>query len=89
MAKENHLIVAVHITERVKKANQIQDIFTEYGCNIKTRIGLHETSDNYCSPNGIIVLEMLGKESTVDEMMAKLDNLPGIETQKIVFTHDD
>jgi hypothetical protein len=87
MSHENHLIVAIHVHERVEKANQVQDILTEYGCYIKTRIGLHETSEEYCSPSGIIVLELVAKEEMVDKMVAKLNTLAAIETKKIVFSH--
>jgi hypothetical protein len=85
MAMDKHMIVGVHVTDRVKKAGDVQKIFTEYGCNIKSRIGLHDASDNVCAPNGIIVLEMVGEEGTCNEMATKLNALDGVEVQSMVF----
>ena len=34
---DSHKILAVHITDRLKDAVSVQQVFTEYGCNIKTR----------------------------------------------------
>ena len=39
---DQHIILGVHITDRLKNAVEVQKVFTEYGCNIKTRIGLHD-----------------------------------------------
>jgi len=33
-----HCLICVHITNRIKKAGEVQKIFTEYGANIKTRL---------------------------------------------------
>jgi hypothetical protein len=36
-----HLVFGIHVGDRVKEASAIQGLLTEYGCNIRTRIGLH------------------------------------------------
>jgi hypothetical protein len=54
---EKHIIVGVHITERVKHAGDVQKVLTDFGCQIRTRLGLHEADQNLCSPNGMILLE--------------------------------
>lgn len=85
--KEKHIIVAVHITDRIKHVGPLQETFTKYGCLIKTRIGLHEASENFCSPNGIIILELLGNEEKAKEMEADLNKIEGIEIKSIIFDH--
>jgi hypothetical protein len=87
MEKQKHVILGVHITDRVKHAGQAQQLFTEYGCSIKTRIGLHEASENQCSPNGLILLEVIGGEANAMELAGKLSRVEGIEVQKMVFGH--
>lgn len=82
---EKHMIVGIHVSDRVKKSSDVQKIFTEYGCNIKTRIGLHDANDNVCAPNGVIVLEMVGDEGTCNEMVQKLGAHDGIDVQTMVF----
>ena len=82
---EKHMIVGIHVSDRVKKSVDLQKIFTEYGCNIKTRIGLHDASDNVCAPNGLILLELVGDESTCKEMTQKLGAHDGVDVQSMVF----
>jgi hypothetical protein len=81
-----HILVGVHITDRLKKAVEVQKLFTEYGCNIKTRLGLHEV-ENVCSPNGIVILEMYGDDTVCFELADKLAAIEGIEVQKMIFDH--
>jgi len=88
MKNSVHVVLGIHIQDRVKKAPEIQKLLTDYGCNIKTRIGLHEVSDNFCSGSGVILLEMVGDKNKADELSGKLNSYDGIEVQKLVFGHD-
>ncbi|HBA83860.1 MAG TPA: hypothetical protein DCZ95_07195 [Verrucomicrobia bacterium] len=87
MADQRHVILGVHITDRVKHAGQVQQLFTEYGCSIKTRLGLHDANENQCSPNGLILLEMAGGESNAMELAGKLNRVEGVEVQQMIFDH--
>lgn len=78
-------IIGILITNRMTNVPQMQSILSEYGCYIKTRLGLHELSDASCSPNGLLILEIHGEEACVAEMEAKLKAIPGIDIQKMVF----
>jgi len=80
-----HTIFGVHITDRVKKATEVQEVFTKYGCNIRTRVGLHDASENVCAPNGVILLEMVGDEHICNEMADSLKAIAGVEVQKMSF----
>lgn len=84
---EKHMILGVHITDRLEHASEVQNILTEYGCNIKTRLGLHEVY-NVCSPNGLLILELWGDEDRCNQMGKKLNDVVGVETQMMVFAHD-
>lgn len=55
-------IMVIRIRERSKKAPTVQSVLTEFGCVIKTRLGLHETNDNVCSESGILILQLCGDE---------------------------
>jgi hypothetical protein len=85
--EEKHRILGVHITDRVKKASDVQHVFTEFGCNIKTRIGLHQVDGGYCSPNGLILIELFGEDPVCDEMRDKLAAIEGVDVQELVFHH--
>ena len=88
MDKPRHIVLGVHITDRVHHAHEVQDLFTEYGASIKTRIGLHEVSEQFCSPNGLVLLELAGDEKPIFELIAKLQAVEGVDTQQMIFEHD-
>jgi hypothetical protein len=85
---EKHIILGVHITDRFRRAGAVQKVFTDYGCHIKTRLGLHEVGVDFCSPNGLVLLEVVGPETTVRAMERRLKAIRGIDVQRMVFTHD-
>ncbi len=82
-----HIIVGVHITERVQHTGQVQEVFTKFGCSIRTRLGLHEADENLCSPNGLIVLEMVDDDAVVADMLSDLESIGGVEVQQMIFDH--
>ena len=87
MKKQKHIVFGIHITERLVHVPQVQGLLSEYGCNIKTRIGLHEVADNACSPNGLLLLEMFGDSKRSYELMDKLNAVEGVEVKAIEFEH--
>lgn len=84
---QSHIIMGVHVTERMKNAVDVQRLFTEYGCNIKTRLGLHEVDGTTCAAGGVVLLELVGDEKDCLALGEKLAAIPGIEVQKMVFGH--
>jgi len=87
MSLQKHVIIGVHITDRIQHVDPVQQLLTETGCSIKTRLGLHDADENFCSPNGLLLLEMIGDDATHDDMIGKLNNIEGVEAQKMVFDH--
>ncbi|MDR3182961.1 MAG: hypothetical protein LBT89_08620 [Planctomycetaceae bacterium] len=79
------IILGVNVTSFAKNSGEVQSVFREYGCSIRTRIGLHEANENICSPNGLILLEFVGGTKLADEITAKLTALPGIEVKRMEF----
>ncbi len=87
MKQHSHIIVGIHVTNRVKHAGVIQKVLTQYGTNIKTRVGLHDITDDLAA-NGIILLEMVGNERQCLSILKKLNAIKGVEAKKMVFSHD-
>jgi hypothetical protein len=83
MAKKT--VLGIMITNRIENAPQVQKTFTEFGCNIKTRLGLHEVDEKSCSTSGLILLELFGDDSSNDELEKKLRAIKGIQVQKMLF----
>ena len=88
MPKEAHTIIVIHVQDRIHQVPDIQKIFTDYGCNIRTRLGLHEVDANNCSVTGLIILETIGREEQIIGMIDTLNRMDGIEVQKMTFRHE-
>lgn len=81
----NRIVMGVHISNRVVEIPAVQKILTDYGCNIKTRLGLHEVGSSTCSSKGLLILELVGDDAAILEMQSKLKAITGVEVQKMVF----
>lgn len=88
MARGKHIVLGIHIQDRVKQVPDIQKMFTEFGCNIKMRLGLHETGLDSCSPAGLILLDTIGDEDRIQALAERIASHDGIDVQKMVFDHD-
>ena len=80
-----HTILGVQVKDRVKNAEKVHKIFTEFGCNIKTRIGIHDVHDDRCSPDGLIILDLYGSKKELDIFESKLKAIKGVIVKKMVF----
>jgi len=85
--KDDHIIVAIHVTNRVKQASAVQAVLTKYGGHIKTRIGLHEATGRAVGPNGLILLELVGAQRKYASVIDALNAISGVEAKNIVFAH--
>lgn len=83
MAKR--IILGVQVSNRVENIPGVQEILTEYGCNIKTRLGLHDVTESHCSNVGLLILETYGDEADILKMEAKLKKIKGLTVKKMVF----
>jgi len=85
---QDHIIVGVHVTDLVTHAVDVQNVLTQYGCNIKTRLGLHEIGDGTsCSPNGLVVLEFVGTKAKCAALCRKLKAICGVDAKTMTFEH--
>ena len=64
-------IIGVLLENRVDEAVKFQQILTECGCSIRTRIGLHNIGEYKCVNNGIILLEVVDKINDIYDILAK------------------
>ena len=85
---DGHFIVGVHVKERTEHIPNVQRIFTEFGCYIRTRIGLHLTHEGVCSPNGLILLDMVCDDGACQQLVEKLCAVEGVEVKTMEFPPD-
>ena len=80
--------MGIQVDHRIDTATEVQKLLTEYGCFIKTRLGLHNVSSNneYCSEKGLILLEFIMEvEKEISKLEEKLKMLDGIVVRKMEF----
>lgn len=66
------IIIGLKLSTRMEFATNLQEILSKYGCNIKTRIGLHDINDGKCSDFGIILLEFIGDNNLLNIFIKEL-----------------
>jgi hypothetical protein len=82
-----HIVLGIHISNRMKNAVEVQKVFSEFGCNIKTRIGLHDVSETVCGPSGVVLIEFFGTVAESERMAERLTAIEGVQVKSIVFDH--
>lgn len=82
MNKTTRTILGVHVSQRTRHTAKVQRILSDFGCSIRTRLGLHDTGDGFCSPNGLILLELMDR---VSELTEALTAVPGVTVKKMTF----
>lgn len=76
-------ILGIRIEDRVKEAGEVQKVLTQFGCSIKTRLGLHEVSSDLCSSSGLILLELTGLKEEQQKLHDALLKIPGTLIRKM------
>jgi hypothetical protein len=76
-----HKLLIVKIEARSNQATKVQEVLTKHGCSIRTRLGLHETSPNYCAEDGLVILELADNQEDIQALRNDLDKLPGVTAQ--------
>ena len=85
--KAHHVILGIHVTDRLQEATELQAVLTAFGAHVKTRLGLHETNGEQNSPEGIVLLELVGTPERLADLKAHLQAIHGLEVQEMIFTH--
>jgi ribosome biogenesis SPOUT family RNA methylase Rps3 len=78
-------ILGINVTDRIKDAGATQKIMSEYAKCIKTRLGFHELSEDKCSRNAFIIIEMTENQHEWDNFEDKLKLIPGVIVKKMSF----
>jgi hypothetical protein len=78
-------IMAIKLSSRSAKASLVQEILTKHGCIIATRVGFHEISEEKCSTDGFIVLQLNGKEDEIRALFGELQAVEGVTPMMIEF----
>ncbi len=78
-----HTIFGVHVNQRVENVPAVQTILSKYGCNIRTRLGIHDADSTSCSPDGLLLVDVFGPET--EDFYRELHSLKGVDVQRMDF----
>lgn len=71
-------IIGLRVNHRTGNAVKLQEVLTKFGCSIRLRVGLHETSEQFCSDDGVIMLQVCGDEASVKGMVDAFNQMEGV-----------
>lgn len=79
-------IIGIQVGNRENEALKVQELLTKNGCIIKTRLGLHESSDALCTTSGLIILEFLpDKDAEIAVLEKDLSALNSVVVKTMEF----
>ena len=78
-----YYIIGIRLRHRAANAARLQEALTAHGCNIRMRVGMHETGDGYCADDGVIMLQVCGEKSELEAMVAALNAVEGIRAKML------
>ncbi len=79
------VILGLMVKEKEKHAVRLQDVFTKYGCSIKTRLGLNELDIPEAGDAGLIILELMGDIEECGRLENELHAIDGVKVRKMTF----
>ena len=77
-------ILGIKLPNRDNTSLEFQKIVSDFGCIIKTRLGLHSLQGGFCTPYGIILLEITD-DKKLRELETALLKIDKIELQSMQF----
>jgi hypothetical protein len=83
-----HHIFGIHVINRPENVPPVQATLTKFGCNIRTRLGIHDATETTCSPSGLILVDAFGDDETVEAFYAELATLKGVELKRMDFIQE-
>jgi hypothetical protein len=78
-----HTIFGIHIDQRTENVPALQATLSKYGCNIRTRLGIHDADATSCSPSGLVLVDVFGAET--EEFYKEWGTLKGVGLQRMDF----
>ena len=78
-------ILGINVTDRIKESGATQKILSEFLHCIKTRLGFHELTQDVCSRNAFIILQLTGQAEEWDKLEDRLKQVTGLVVKSMNF----
>lgn len=82
-------IMAIHISNRLNKAVDVQSVLTKHGCFIKMRLGLHDSNNGECSNEGLLILQVCGEKEEIKAVEKDLNKIEGVKAKTMTISPED
>ncbi len=79
-------ILLILIKDRKGSAVTVQKILTDWGCTIKTRLGIHDGTLDNCTNSGLVILEIVGDKAKNEEITRKLNLVANVKAQLVTLS---
>lgn len=80
------IIMGIQLEHRIEAVKDVQALLSEYGCYIRTRLGVHEAAEDSCSEKGLILLEFVNeKQKMAGELEGKLKKINHVTVKTMEF----
>ena len=79
-------VLLVLISDRKEGAISIQKILTDWGCLVKTRLGIHDGVLDNCTNSGLLILDIVGDKTKNEEMTRKLNLVKGVSAKLVTLS---
>jgi hypothetical protein len=75
-------IVGILVNNPGSRAEELQPLFSKFGCTIKTRLGLNVDPK---SESALMVLELFGDRNENEKLIASLNEVDDLQVQQMSF----
>ena len=79
-------VLGIKIVDRIKEAGLTQEILSRHSGVITTRLGFHEVTENICSREAYILLQLKDDKSESEKLNSELLPLGGIVIREMTFS---
>ncbi len=85
----NTRILGINVSDRKEVAAEVQKVLTQYGCSIRTRLGINDNEDEgHCGSGGLILIELSGDTAEWERLEAALRKIEKIEVNRMDFSRN-
>ncbi len=78
-------IILIMVGKRRESAVKVQQILTNYGCSIKTRLGIHDGVLDRCSEQGFLMIEFVGEQNEKNAIMEELKKVENVSSELVTL----
>lgn len=77
-------IIGILIENKGYTVRRVQEVLSEFCCEIRTRLGINSYDEGECSSRGVILIDVPNREKA-DEIRAELEIIQNVTVKEIDF----